>query len=376
MFYHQGAPPMSTRILTLREINRTTLARQHLLTRLDQPVPALIEHLGGLQAQLPGAPYVGLWTRLPHFQRADLAHRIETREIVKAAFVRVTLHLITAADYLRFRATLQPVMAAGQADIVQRRGGTFDRATVLEAARAFIAAQPRSFAEISAMLTERLPDQDVGAMRHTVRTDLPLVQVPTSAPWSFPGNPQFTLAESWLGQSIDPADHLPDLLRRYLAAFGPATITDMQTWSGFSKLKERVESLRPRLQTYRDEQRRELFDLPDLPILPEDTPAPVRLLPEFDNLLLAYTKRTRVVADAHRPRVYLPALRVAATFLVDGFVAGVWKVEKTRAAARLTLSPFAPFAPSDRAALLEEAESLVRFVEPTAAAHEVLWEAI
>lgn len=367
---------MSTRTLTLREINRTTLARQHLLTRLDQPVPALIEHLGGLQAQLPSAPYVGLWTRLPHFQRADLAHRIETREIVKAAFVRVTLHLITAADYLRFRATLQPVMAAGQADIVQRRGGTFDRATVLEAARAFIAAQPRSFAEISAMLTERLPDQDVGAMRHTVRTDLPLVQVPTSAPWSFPGNPQFTLAESWLGQSIDPADHLPDLLRRYLAAFGPATITDMQTWSGFSKLKEVVESLRPHLQTYRDEQRRELFDLPDLPILPEDTPAPVRFLPEFDNLLLAYTKRTRVVADAHRPRVYLPALRVAATFLVDGFVAGVWKVEKTRAAARLTLSPFAPLAPSDRAALLEEAESLVRFVEPTAAAHEVLWEAI
>jgi Winged helix DNA-binding domain len=172
---------------------------------------------------------------------------------------------------------------------------------------------------ISSMLK---PEMDVGAMRYGVRTHLPLVQVPISSGWSYPGNPKFTLAEHWLNRPIPTEAHLKTLILRYLAAFGPASATDIQTWSGLPKLKDVMETLKPELIMYRDEQKRELFDLPDLPLLDADIPAPERFLPEFDNILLSHQKRTRIVADVYRSKVYLPGLRVAATFLVDGFVQG------------------------------------------------------
>jgi len=216
-----------------------------------------------------------------------------------------------------------------------------------------------------------VPGGDVGAMRYTVRTHLPLVQVPINSGWSYPGNPKFTLAETWLGQKIPTEDHLPTLALRYLAAFGPARVTDMQMWSGLPKLKGLFEELRPKLVTYRDEQGVELFDLPDMPIPDADTPAPERFLPEFDNLLLSHSNRTRVIADEYRPKVYLPGLRVAATILVDGFVRGAWKVEKKKNAAALIITPFAPLTKQNRDALTEEGERLVRFLESSAKTYEV-----
>ena len=145
---------------------------------------------------------------------------------------------------------------------------------------------------------------------------------------------------------------------RYLAAFGPASATDMQTWSGLAKLKDAVETLRPELVVYRDEQNREIFDLPDMPLPDADTPAPVRFLPEFDNLLLSHTKRTRVMADAYRSKVYLPGLRVAATILVDGFVAGTWTIEQKKGGATLTIVPFETLTLENRGGLSEEGERL------------------
>lgn len=183
--------------------------------------------------------------------------------------------------------------------------------------------------------------------------------------------PAFTLAELWLGRSIAPEDNLRDLIFRYLAAFGPAAVTDMQTWSGLTKLKEVFETLKPELQTYRDENRRQLFDLLDGPLPPADVPAPVRFLPEFDNLLLSHSNRTRVVADETRAKVYLPGLRVAATILVDGFVRGVWKIEKAKNVATLVIEPLATLTKQERDALSAEAEQLVRFVEPQANAFAV-----
>ena len=318
---------MADRILRLRELNRATLTRQMLLERATLPVPAAIERLVGLQAQLPSAPYVGLWTRLHNFRRDDLARLIEDRVVIKATLMRATLHLFTAEDYSRFRTALQAVMAGAATAIANRRGGDFDVEKVLKAARRFLGEKPRTFTEISQLLTSLMPDHDVGAMRYTVRTRLPLVQVPISGGWSYPGNPTFTLAESWIGRSISPEDNLRDLVFRYLAAFGPASVTDMQTWLGL-KLKETFEELKRKLQTYRDEGQRELFDLPDLSLPAADISAPVRFLPEYDNLLLSHSNRTRVIADEHRSRVYLPGLRVAATLLVDGFVRGVWRVEE------------------------------------------------
>lgn len=362
---------MSPRLLTLREINRATLARQMLLQRADLAVPAALERLIGLQAQAALAPYVGLWTRLPDFRRADLASLIENHTVIKATLMRATLHLMTAADYLRFRATLQPALSSGADDIVQRRDADFDLAEILSAAKAFIAEKPRTFAEISTMLAALKPQVDIGAMRYSVRTHLPLIQVPISTGWSYPGKPQFTLAEDWLGQPIPAEDHLADLVRRYLAAFGPATVTDMQTWSGLPKLKDIFEKLRPELVTYRDEQKRELFDLPDMLIPSEDTPAPVRFLPEYDNLLLSYQKRTRIVADEYRKQVFLPGLRVRSTLLIDGFVQGGWQIEKSKSAATLIMEPFAPITQQQRDELSAEGERLLRFVEADAKTYDI-----
>ena len=360
---------MPDRILKLRELNRATLSRQMLLERATLPIPAATERLIGLQAQLASAPYVGLWTRLRDFQREDLAALIEHRDIVKATMMRATLHLCTADDYLKFRTTLAPLLIGAASSIAKDRGA-FDLEKVLNAARKFIGEKPRTFAQISEMLTELMPDVDVGAMRYTVRTHLPLVQVPIASGWSYSNKPEFTLAETWIGQTISPADQLPALVRRYLAAFGPASVTDAQTWLGM-KLKDTFEKLRPQFVTYRDEGRRELFDLPDVALPDEEISARIRFLPEYDNLLLSHSKRTRVVADEYRSKVYLPGLRVAATILVDGFVRGVWKIEKTKTTAALVIEPFEKLTKKDRAALTEEGERLLRFVEANAKSFEV-----
>ncbi len=363
---------MAERKLTLRELNRATLARQMLLERASVSISTAVERLIGLQAQMAQPPYLGLWTRLSDFQRADLAKLIESHQIVKATWVRATLHLLTAADYTRFRATLQPVLEGASAEIAKRRGGSdFDRDHVLTAARTFIAETPRTFAEITTMLEALLPDVDVGSMRYTVRTHLPMVQLPTSSTWSYPGNPQFTLADSWISQSFSTDSDFRALFFRYLAAFGPASATDMQTWSGLAKLKDAVEALRPELIVYRDEQNREIFDLPDMTLPDGATSVPIRFLPVYDNLLLSHTKRTRVVADSYRPKVYLPGLRVAATILVDGFVAGTWTTEKKKGIATLTIAPFDTLKPQHRAALSEEGERLIRFTEPDAKSYEI-----
>jgi hypothetical protein len=361
---------MADRILKLRELNRATLARQILLARETISATTAIERLVGLQAQLASAPYVGLWTRLSDFRREDLAKEIENRKVVKATMMRATLHLCAADDYARFRTALKPLLIGAASEIAKRRGGDFDMDKVLKAARNFIGEKPRTFAEISDMLTALMPDHDVGAMRYSVRTHIPLVQVPINTGWSYSNKPEFTLAESWIGRSISPEDNLRDLVFRYLGAFGPASVTDAQTWMGM-KLKETFEKLRPELQTYRGEGRTELFDLPGLPLPAEDVPAPVRFLPEYDNLLLSHSNRTRVIADEYRSKVYLPGLRVAATILVDGFVRGAWKIEKTRTAATLLIEPFDKLTKKDRAALIDEGERLVRFVEPKAKSFEI-----
>ncbi len=365
---------MADRILKLRELNRATLARQMLLARETLPVPAAIERLIGLQAQLASAPYVGLWTRLRDFRCEDLAREIENRKVVKATLMRATLHLCTAEDYVRFRTALKPMLIGAASAIAKQRGQDFDLDKVLKAARKFIGEKPRSFAEISDMVTKLMPDHDVGAMRYSVRTHIPMVQVPVTTGWSYSNKPEFTLAESWIGRPISPDDNLRELVPRYLAAFGPASVTDAQTWLGL-KLKETFEKLKPELQTYRGEGRLELFDLPDAPLPTEDVPAPVRFLPEYDNLLLSHSNRTRVIADEYRSKVYLPGLRVAATILVDGFVRGAWKIEKSKTAATLVIEPFEKLTKKDRVALTEEGERLVRFVESKVKSFEVRFTA-
>jgi hypothetical protein len=242
-------------VLSLRQLNRTTLARQLLLKRADLSIVEGVERLVALQAQLARPPYVGLWTRIKDFARDDLAAQIECKRIVKATFLRGTLHLITMDDYLKFRATLQPVLTSALEAIVKGRGASVDVRKLVDAVREFMRDRPRSFAEITKLLTGLVPDGDPGAMRYAVRTHLPMVQVPIQKGWSYPGNPQFTPAEAWLGTAVPASECLPELVTRYLAAFGPATVKDMETWSYLADLQPVFETLRPELVVYRAEQR-------------------------------------------------------------------------------------------------------------------------
>ena len=211
-------------------------------------------------------------------------------------------------------------------------------------------------------------------MGYAVRMTLPLVQVPVGreAAWAFPAQARFALADEWLGRAL-PRDAEPraePLVLRYLAGYGPASVADVQAWSGLPALGETIEKLRPRLRTFRDEQGRELFDLPDAPRPDEDVPAPVRLVPEYDNLI-GTRRDERFVARGHRPRVFLSALRLAATVLVDGFVAGTWKLDRKKSTATVTVAPFSPFSARTRKEVVAEAERLARFAEPDAGKFDV-----
>jgi hypothetical protein len=367
-----AAPRKALRRLSLRALNRATLARQMLLDREKVSVTAAVERLVGMQAQLPAPPYIGLWTRLAKFERAQLLHLIESRKLVRATLMRATLHLATAEDFVQLRPVLEPVLTRALQSRPKERTQGFDLDAIAALGRQVLRDGPRTFNEIRDALAEQFPKLDVRAMGYAVRTHVPLVQVPEpEARWGFPREPKFALAETWLGRSLGKEAEPGPLILRYLAAFGPAKAADVQTWSGLQGLRDSIENLRPQLNVLADEKDRELFDLPGAPLPSEDEPAPPRFLPEFDNLLLAHSDRSRIVPDAYRKKVFLPGLRVAATFLLDGFVSGSWKVERTKKSATLVIEPFAAVAKKERDALAEEGDRLVRFVEDGAGAWDV-----
>lgn len=351
--------------LTTLQLNRATLARQMLLSREPMAATAAVERLAGLQAQLARPPFVGLWTRLADFRREDLLQPLRERQIIRATAMRGTLHLMSAADYVDLRGALQPMLTKGMQAILRERAQDLDMDVLRAEAREFFGGKPATFDALRNHLKAKNPQADERAMAYAIRMHLPLVQVPTDDSWGFPSASDFALADDWLGQDV-PTGEAPahTLVRRYLAAFGPATPRDAQVWSGLQSLRTAFEEMRPELVTFRDERKRELFDLPEAP-RPEADP-PVRFLPEFDNLVLAHDDRTRVIADEHRPRVTLKNLQVRATFLVDGFVAGVWKVERKKKTATLVLEPFGKLAKKTLAELEREGEALLRFVEEDA----------
>ena len=329
------------RVLTLQELNRATLARQMLLERESLSVPEAVERLVGLQAQVPNPPYIGLWTRLRDFRRDDLTKLMERREIVRAVMMRSTLHLVTAEDHQRFRPTIQPALARALGAFFGKRAKELDVEKLVEAVRPFVEEEPRTTGELRGLLSEIEPEADPEAMAYTVRTYLPLVQVPPAGTWGSGSRAAYTTAESWLGENKRTGD-LRELLFRYLAAFGPATVMDFQAWSGMTGLKKAVEEFKGELRVFRDKEDKELLDLPNAPLPSPETPAPVRFVPEYDNLILSHSDRRRVIADEHRRKVFLSAARVRATILVNGFVRGAWKIEKSKGTAKLLIEPFEP----------------------------------
>jgi hypothetical protein len=358
---------VADRTLTLRELNRATLDRQMLLRREPVTVLDAVGRLAGLQAQVPNPPYIGLWTRLRDFRREDLTREMEARRVVRTAMMRSTLHLVTADDLSDLRPPLQPALDRALNAFFGRRAKGLDIGKLVGAARPFVEEAPRTTGELKRLLSSLETDRDPDAMAYAVRNHLPLVQVPPGGTWGSGSRGAYTIA----GARTRQPEGLRTLLFRYLAAFGPATVMDFQTWSGMVRLKQPVEEIKAELGVFRDEQGRELLDVPDAPLPPPDVPAPPRFLPEYDNLLLSHADRSRVISDEDRKKVFLSAGRVRATFLVDGSVAGTWRVERQREKAELVMEPFAPLSEAARETLIAEGERLVRFVEDGAEAFEV-----
>ena len=351
-------------VLGLRALNRATLERQMLLRRGTLSAEEAIEHLVGMQAQAPNPPYVGLWTRLEGFHPDQLARLILERRAVRVALMRNTVHLVSARDCLKLRPLVQPVIDRGlyanRANRQELEG--VDIGELSAAGRALLEERPRTAKELGGLLRESWPGRDPASLARAVRHLLPLVQVPPRGVWGMSGQATHTTAEAWLGRPLDADPSPEEMVVRYLGAFGPAGVRDVQTWSGLTRLGEVVERLRPRLGTFRDERGRELFDLPEAPRPDPDIPAPLRFLPEFDNLILSHADRTRVIADDYRRALASRNGMVPATFLVDGFVRGTWKRQRTRGKATLVIEPFEALSGTDRDALAEEGERLLRFM--------------
>ena len=351
--------------MNARELNRATLARQGLLERTRATPERMVERLAGMQAQEPKPPFIGLWSRVEGFDASDLRAALRSGAVVRATLMRSTLHLMSARDYRALRAALQPALDASMASILKARGEGIVVDDVLDAARDLLGGGAElTFDEIRDALSERFPDVDPRALGYATRTGVPLVMVPTRDTWGFPRDARFRLAPD-----LDPELRTAELAGRYLAAFGPATPADVQVWSGLKGVKTALGEL--------DlvEVDKGLFDLPDAPRPKPDSPAPVRLLPAFDNLLLAHRDRTRIIPDEHRPKVVTKNLRVHPTFVVDGFAAGVWQIESTKKKAALTLTPFEGLTRRHRRELSDEGERLLRFAEPEVDAVDVRFAA-
>ncbi|MCX4237318.1 MULTISPECIES: winged helix DNA-binding domain-containing protein [Streptomyces] len=340
-------------VLSVRELNRATLARQSLLRRAGLSAKDAIEHLVGLQAQNVKPPYYALAARLEGFTPQELSTAMEAREVVRIVTLRSTIHTHTADDCL----TLRPlVQAARERELYGFRKGLagvdLDRLAVL--GRELVEAEPRTMKQLREALHAEWPDADPAALAIAARCRLPLVQVTPRGLWGRSGQVALTTAEHWLGRPSEPAPAPDATVLRYLAAFGPASVKDMQTWAGLTRLREVFERLRPQLVTFADAHGVELFDLPDAPRPDADTPAPARLLPEFDNLLLSHADRSRVVSAEHKGRTWR-GNQAYPTLLVDGFVAGVWRLEETGGGDVLTVEPFGTLTDRQRAEVTDEA---------------------
>lgn len=381
--------------LDRRTLGRALLARQHLLTRDHGTVTDLVRHLVGLQAQAPWPPYTGVWTRLAGFTHAHLADRLLDRSLVRIATLRGTIHLLTADDALVLPALTDPILrgslTTGQPWARELAGVDLDAVAV--AARDVVEAQPTGTVELGRRLARRWPDVDPKALAYAARCTLPLVQVPPRAVWGRSGATTWTTTRAWLGREpvdlSDPDAHaaaLDALVVRYLGAFGPASAADVQVWSGLPRLAPVLDRLRPRLVAFRSEpgprarSGRELFDLPDAPRPGPGAPAPVRLLPEFDNVLLSHDDRTRVVAEDHRRLLWRANGAVPGTVLVDGAVAGSWSLQRDAGAgarrAVLTLTPFVPLDDDDLAEVEAEAARLLAFLADDAEVPSVGWDRV
>lgn len=354
--------------LTLRQLNRALLDRQGLLERRTGSALSMIDHLVGMQSQAPLAPYVGLWSRLSDFNPAELVDLMTAREALRIVLMRGTIHLVIANDALAIRPLVAEVMRRGLAANKPVAAAAAAAPSLIEVGSRLLSDSPLNPAQLSAALADAFPGHDPALLSRAVRDLVPCVQIPPRGLWGKGGQPTLTTPAAWLGRKSHP-HAIDDLVLRYLKAFGPASIQDAQAWSGLTRLTEVFTRLRPRLRVYLSPEGRELFDLPSIPLPPEDTPAPIRFVAEYDNLLLSHANRTRIIRDEHRREIITINGIVRGTILHDGFVTASWKatLTPTQATLRITPLPSTPTLPTDP--VIAEGNRLLHFLAPTLPTH-------
>ncbi|WP_042170664.1 winged helix DNA-binding domain-containing protein [Streptomyces sp. NBRC 110035] len=349
-------------VLDARALNRALLARQLLLDRADMPALDAVAHLGGLQAQEPQEPFVGLWSRLRGFEAPALSDLLTGRDVVRAHLMRRTVHLVTAGDLLAWRARHGAMLRQRVLGVYRRELAGVDLGELESAGRELMSdGEPRSMGGLARELAGRWPEPGPRALGEMLLAALiPVVQSPPRGLWRTKGAVRNFLVSSWLGREVDPlpADASDPvgraLVRRYLTAYGPAATADLRAWSGLAGLPAAVAAMRGELVSFRDERGRELLDLPGLPRTDAATPAPVRFLPAFDNAILGYHDRGRVIDDAHRGL----SVSGARVVLVDGRAAATWEFEE----GTVVVTPLHRLSRVDRAAVAEEGSALASFL--------------
>jgi hypothetical protein len=359
-------------VLTLRALNRALLARQHLLARARMPAAAMVEHLVGLQAQIPTNPYFALWSRNDAFETIELERLLEERSAVRMSLLRTTLHLATTRDALAMRPVLQAVheRAFETGTPFRRQLTGMDLAEIVQVGRTLLENQALTLHELRRWLAERWPQTDASSLAYAVRYLVPVVQVPPRGLWQRSGQPRWQTLTSWAGRPLE-LDASPDaLVLRYLRAFGPASAADLATWSWLTGVREVVQRLRPSLRTFRDERGVKLFDVEDGLIPDPETSAPPRFLPEYDNLTLSHADRSRVVPREVARRY--TGFGYVGTFLVDGFLAGQWRIDRGSESHRLILEPFVELSDAQATELAQEGERLLAWHAAPAEAERIV----
>ena len=345
-------------VLDNRALNRSLLARQLLADRHTMTAADALTHLVGLQAQEPLEPYVGLWSRLAGFRPGELSELLANRGAVRTHLMRRTIHLVTADDCLALRALHQPMLESRMLNVLRRRLPGVDLATLAAVGRPHFERELSTLPAVGRAVGDHWPGVAARDLGDALCSVVPLVQVPPRGLWGRQGAALNTTVEAWLGRPPSAGTDPGALVLRYLAAFGPAASADMRAWSGLGGLREAIRGLD--LQTHKDVRGRVLYDLPGAPRPDPDAPAPPRFLPAFDNAVLGYDDRSRIIADEHRGL----SVEGARFLLIDGRVAGVWTTTRSDGTATLTITLLTRQSRADLDAAVAEGEHLLAWHSP------------
>jgi hypothetical protein len=358
--------------LTDRQLNRATLARQMLLKRADMGIADAVGFLGGLQAQQSNDPYIALWSRLAGFTQDQLTSLIVDRTLARATSMRGTLHLHTADDLIGIRPLVADFLKGMWTSNFRKRFGSEDEKKVRRAGVKLLDAKaPMTAGALGRALQEKFPTAEPQSLAVLLQVTETLVQVPPTRLWGNGSAPLLARVETWLPTPHERPLSRIDLVRRYLRAFGPASVNDMQVWCRLTKLSAEFELLKDELLAFQDEDGRTLYDFPDAPRPAADTPAPVRFLPLYDNVYLGYDDRRRMLAAGDSKRINLLLAGFKPAVLVDGIVSAAWSIETKKGAARLVVEPYRRLRKADVRDIEREGLAFLGFAEPGAESGDI-----